>query len=57
MFLEIWSEHALYKSTLTLTVDTVQVMFIAANPPGFSGNLPDFETCPGIVDLKKNPGF
>ena len=27
---------------------------IAANPPGFPGNLPDFETCPGIPDLKKN---
>ena len=26
---------------------------IAANPPGFPGNLPDFETCPGIPDLKK----
>ena len=25
---------------------------IAANPPGFPGNLPDFETCPGIPDLK-----
>ena len=24
---------------------------IAANPPGFSGNLLDFETCPGIPDL------
>ena len=26
--------------------------YIAANPPGFPGNLPDFETCPGIPDLK-----
>ena len=25
---------------------------IAANPPGFPENLPDFETCPGIPDLK-----
>ena len=27
---------------------------IAANPPGFPGNFLDFETCPGIPDLKKN---
>ena len=33
------------------------VCVIAANPPGFPGNIPDFETCPGIPDLKKNPGF
>ena len=25
---------------------------IVANPPGFPGNLPDFETGPGIPDLK-----
>ena len=24
---------------------------IAANPPGFPGNLPDFLTCPGIPDF------
>ena len=35
-----------------------QGTFIAANPPGFPGNLLDFETCPGIPDLKKIfPGF
>ena len=26
---------------------------IAANPPGFPGNLPDFDICSGIQDLKK----
>ena len=26
---------------------------IAANPPGFPGNLLHFETCPGIPDVKK----
>ena len=32
---------------------TILTQYIAANPPGFPGNLPDFETCPGIPDLKK----
>ena len=30
---------------------------IAANTPGFSWNLQDLKTLPGIQDLKKNPGF
>ena len=48
------------RSALTVTLrerSAAPHQYIAANPPGFPGNLLDFETCPGILDLKKNLGF
>ena len=46
-----WWYLVLYSSSHWQPVKWVH---IAANPPGFPGNLPDFETCPGIPDLKNN---
>ena len=35
--------------------EIIQIILIAGNPPGFPGNLPDFDTYPG--SLKKIPDF
>ena len=45
-----WSRPVFIEPLLELWLEAC---CIAANPPGFPGNLPDFETCPGIPDVNK----